>query len=202
MNEHFSKKELERQLSALCQEGKTIEAIKIYKEYTGASLKESKEFVEKFMDNGYVMPADSAKRTSGLDSVTKHELETKLFELCQKGKVLDAIRAYRDTTGEPLKESTEFVKKFIEKNNVALPKKGRCFVATACYGSYDAPEVLILRKYRDEKLLNTFLGSAFVRFYYAVSPSIARKLDKSERLKIYTRKFILGPFIKRIKLPE
>lgn len=202
MEEHLSKKELERQLSALCQQGKTIEAIKFYKESTGVSLKESKEFVEKFMDNGYVMPAAAAKRTSGLDSVTKHELETKLFDLCQKGKILDAIHVYNDTTGEPLNESTEFVKNFIKKNNIVLPKKGRCFVATACYGSYNAPEVVILRQYRDEKLLNTFLGSAFVKFYYAVSPPIAHQLNKSEKLKTYTRKFILGPIIKRIKRPE
>lgn len=47
---------------------------------------------------------------------------------------------------------------------------GGCFVATAVYGSYDCPEVWVLRRWRDAELMSTPLGRAFVRTYYAFSP--------------------------------
>jgi hypothetical protein len=58
-----------------------------------------------------------------------------------------------------------------------------CFIATACYGNYDAPEVLVLRQYRDDKLLKTFFGKVFVKFYYSVSPFFATLISKSDTLK-------------------
>ena len=56
------------------------------------------------------------------------------------------------------------------------PKKGGCFIATAVYGSYNAPEVIILRKFRDNFLLNYFMGRIFITFYYKISPPIAYKV--------------------------
>lgn len=55
---------------------------------------------------------------------------------------------------------------------------GGCYIATAAYGSYDAPEVMVLRKFRDERLQKTRLGRAFIAFYYAISPALARQLPK------------------------
>ncbi|HXG64847.1 MAG TPA: CFI-box-CTERM domain-containing protein [Blastocatellia bacterium] len=49
-------------------------------------------------------------------------------------------------------------------------KKSGCFIATAAYGSAFAPEVLIFRQFRDEILLNSTKGRAFITFYYAISP--------------------------------
>ncbi len=43
----------------------------------------------------------------------------------------------------------------------------RCFVATAVYGDVDAPEVVALRKFRDETLSQTALGRAAVDIYYS-----------------------------------
>ncbi len=51
---------------------------------------------------------------------------------------------------------------------------GGCYVATAVYGSYDCPEVWTLRRFRDNTLAKTFLGRAFIRIYYATSPTIVR----------------------------
>lgn len=84
------------------------------------------------------------------------------------------------------------------KDNPNYIKSG-CFIATACYGDYDAPEVLILRKYRDERLLTNWLGSLFVRFYYAVSPSIARCLEKSDMVKSFIRNYFLRPIVRQIQ---
>lgn len=49
-----------------------------------------------------------------------------------------------------------------------------CYVATCVYGSYDCPQVWTLRRFRDNTLAKTFFGRAFIRTYYAVSPTIVK----------------------------
>ncbi|MFN7728872.1 MAG: CFI-box-CTERM domain-containing protein [Bdellovibrio sp.] len=70
----------------------------------------------------------------------------------------------------------------------ASEKKGGCFVATSAFENSAAPEVLILRNWRDESLRNSILGQAFIWFYYRISPPIAWFLDKNPRLKPVVRK--------------
>ena len=53
-------------------------------------------------------------------------------------------------------------------------KSGGCYVATAVYGSYDCPEVWTLRRYRDNTLASTWYGRAFIKTYYAVSPTLVK----------------------------
>ena len=53
-------------------------------------------------------------------------------------------------------------------------KKGGCYVATCVYGSYDCPEVWTLRRFRDNTLGSTWYGRAFIRTYYAISPTIVK----------------------------
>lgn len=65
---------------------------------------------------------------------------------------------------------------------------GGCYVATAVYGSYDAPEVLVLRKFRDERLRQTLLGRVFIDVYYAVSPPLARHLPRYRSLSAWIRR--------------
>jgi cold shock CspA family protein len=48
-----------------------------------------------------------------------------------------------------------------------------CFIATAVYGDSDAPEVMTLRRFRDQVLIPNVLGQALVRSYYRLSPPIA-----------------------------
>lgn len=54
--------------------------------------------------------------------------------------------------------------------NEITVEAGRCYVATAVYGSYDCPQVWMLRRYRDYTLSETWYGRAFIRTYYAISP--------------------------------
>lgn len=53
-------------------------------------------------------------------------------------------------------------------------KSGGCYVATAVYGSYDCPQVWTLRRYRDYTLAETWYGRAFIRTYYAISPTLVK----------------------------
>ena len=54
---------------------------------------------------------------------------------------------------------------------------GGCLIATAAYGSEMAPQVQLLREIRDNQLMNTESGSAFMsgfnELYYTFSPTIA-----------------------------
>ena len=58
-----------------------------------------------------------------------------------------------------------------------------CYVATAVYGSYDCPEVWTLRRYRDYTLSSSWYGRAFIRTYYAISPTLVKWFGHTEWFK-------------------
>jgi len=58
-----------------------------------------------------------------------------------------------------------------------------CYVATAVYGSYDCPEVWTLRRYRDHTLAENRYGRAFIKIYYAVSPTLVKWFGQTEWFK-------------------
>ncbi len=62
-------------------------------------------------------------------------------------------------------------------------QSGGCYVATAVYGSYDCPEVWTLRRYRDDVLASTWYGRAFIRIYYAVSPTLVKWFGQTDWFK-------------------
>lgn len=73
-----------------------------------------------------------------------------------------------------------------------VQQKSGCYIATAVYGSYDAPQVLSLRRFRDEKLAQTFAGRVFIRLYYALSPTAARHLERASVLNRLSRRALDG----------
>ena len=77
---------------------------------------------------------------------------------------------------------------------------GFCFIATAAYGSYLDPHVVVLRDFRDHYLLTNPVGTAFVEFYYRASPPVADYIRQHEWAKILTRA-ILTPLVYGIEYP-
>ena len=65
----------------------------------------------------------------------------------------------------------------IPSETPTTPNGGGCLIATATYGSELAPQVQQLRELRDNHLLQTESGTAFMKtfndFYYSFSPTIA-----------------------------
>jgi hypothetical protein len=66
------------------------------------------------------------------------------------------------------------------------PKSG-CFIATVCYGNYEAKEVIVLRHFRDTILLKSYIGKLLVVTYYFLSPPLAKFISKYDLLKNLTR---------------
>jgi len=64
---------------------------------------------------------------------------------------------------------------------------GGCFIATAAYGDFSAPEVVILREFRDSHMKGNSLGEAFVDAYYRFSPPMARFIDDHAWMKPVVR---------------
>lgn len=68
-----------------------------------------------------------------------------------------------------------------------------CFVATAAHGDYDAPEVRVLRRFRDEYLLASAPGRAFVDAYYEHGPAAADWIAEREWARSATRAALAAP---------
>ena len=63
-----------------------------------------------------------------------------------------------------------------QAKNPIKTSTSNCFIATACYRDLYAPEVILLRKFRDEILNKHFFGRIFIKFYYATSPYVYLQL--------------------------
>ncbi|MBQ5970307.1 MAG: hypothetical protein IJL52_09380 [Clostridia bacterium] len=62
-----------------------------------------------------------------------------------------------------------------------------CYIATCVYGSYDCPQVWTLRRFRDETLKRSAPGRAFVRVYYALSPTLVRRFGHTDLFQRFWR---------------
>jgi hypothetical protein len=82
---------------------------------------------------------------------------------------------------------------------------GGCLIATATYGSEMSPQVQQLRELRDNQLLNTESGSAFMstfnNVYYSFSPVIA-DMERESPLFKEAIKIAITPMISSLSLME
>jgi hypothetical protein len=74
-----------------------------------------------------------------------------------------------------------------------------CYIATMAYGDYDHPQVLVLRRFRDDILDKSYIGKSFIRFYYHYSPKLVTLLQNKKNANIIIRK-ILNLLINLIQL--
>ena len=89
----------------------------------------------------------------------------------------------KDTEKERIQSYIEKIKKYdteykepdvdADLREPETPKKG-CYIATAVYGTYDCPELWMLRRFRDNILAKTWYGRKLVSFYYFISPKMVK----------------------------
>jgi len=77
-----------------------------------------------------------------------------------------------------------------------------CFIATAAYGTDTAPEIDVLRDFRDRVLLPNCLGAQIVAGYYAVSPPIAGFIAENELLRTLVREILVNPVVTVLNLTQ
>ena len=70
-----------------------------------------------------------------------------------------------------------------------------CFIATAAYGTPTAPELDILRAFRDEVLLQNSLGTRLVALYYGISPPLADFISEHELVRTLVRELLVDPAV-------
>ncbi len=77
-------------------------------------------------------------------------------------------------------------------------KKEGCYIATMVYGSYDHPQVMQLRKFRDENLAASYAGRILITLYYKISPQLGKVLKNKPAIHSIIRS-LLNTFIGAIK---
>ncbi len=110
---------------------------------------------------------------------------------------------------EQVVEETVVEEQVVEEKVVATQeseeKGGGCLIATATYGTELAPQVQLLREIRDNSLLQTESGSAFMGtfndIYYTFSPTIADYERESPIFKEAV-KFAITPMITTLSIME
>ncbi len=100
---------LEEQLAQLLEQGHKIEAIKLYRERTGAGLAEAKKAVEQMQVD--VVFAES-------------DIEEQLLELLRQGHKIEAIKTYRQRTRSGLKDAKEAVEALAAKHGLETRHAG------------------------------------------------------------------------------
>ncbi|MDC4212382.1 MAG: hypothetical protein MT333_03910 [Candidatus Nitrosopumilus limneticus] len=124
-------------------------------------------------DTGYT----SQQEGTSLPVLTSEQTTTEL----QLTEIVSVEMTSEEMTSMTQEESKEYTSEPIAEEVVATQESeengGGCLIATATYGSELAPQVQLLREIRDNQLLNTESGSAFMKtfndIYYTFSPTIA-----------------------------
>lgn len=81
-----------------------------------------------------------------------------------------------------------------QKPGVQKDKQKRCFIATSAYGSASAPQVLVLKQFRDQYLRAKPWGEWGLSLYYLLSPNLAAVMDQLPALRLLAR-VLLTPII-------
>ena len=94
------------------------------------------------------------------------------------------------TTRSNFRDIREKLGMMTQSRTTSSSTSSGCYIATMVYGEYDAPQVLVLRKYRDEVLLSSIIGRIVVKYYYHISPWFVEKTKNMGALKFILRNIL------------
>lgn len=186
---------LNQRIIEIAQTTGKLNAIKYCKDNTGWNLNQCKEYVEQLVDKGQADQWETAQSMNVAGGEESGTMAQRIIEIARTRGKLHAVKYYKDQTGKGLKESLEYVDKIVPPG--VYKKTEGCFIATACYGDYNAKEVVVLRHYRDNVLRQTKAGRLIVQLYYQLSPGLARFIQDKALVKKTIRQYILQPLVKK-----
>ena len=139
---------------------------------------------EAYLDNYEFLEAPLAEVNPSLMKTIEDNMREELRNMIQSGAsyteiktqilfiIADLETAHDAVTTVPTANAAPVV-----ATQESSEEGGGCLIATAAYGSEMAPQVQLLREIRDNQLMNTESGSAFMsgfnELYYSFSPTIA-----------------------------
>jgi len=118
----------ERELRSLLQQGRKIEAIKLYRELTGAGLAEAKHAMDAMLaDTNLRMPLpEPASSGEALD------VEAELLRLLHEGQKIEAIKRYREWSGAGLKDAKDAVEALAARHGIVAKSAGCLSMLALC----------------------------------------------------------------------
>ena len=135
----------------------------------------------------------------GADIHARADVERKSpFEMAEE-KQLESLSQYMLENSVPVEQINQKLdapaKEMNRNTSGAKPNEtGRqCFIATATYGTPYAPEVILLKEFRDNILCRSFLGRICVRAYEKISPPLSDMISQSRIARKLIRLGIVGP---------
>lgn len=148
------------------------------------SLPESLYNLDKATLCGEVTGTGTSARVSGLENGVAYRIVLVMVDEYRNATALDLGEA----TPQPVRDGWEH---YLEDGNA---DGGFCFVATATYGNYDHPFVVILRNFRDSTLAHSSWGRSFISWYYANSPGLAAFIAEHESAR-FVSYIALAPLV-------
>ena len=142
-----------------------------------------------------------AELNSAQENFTPSQIDSLSAKLTQARNLIATIRRMdmsSATKNRLLTNITSIVSSDVQIKAAIEKRSSGCYIATMVYGSYEHPQVLILREYRDQKLSRSTLGRAFIKSYYAASPYFVVALKNHHRINKLIRS-ILNVFIRSLK---
>ena len=110
-------------------------------------------------------------------------------------KMSNEIRSLTELNIDIPQDNTKIVSP--ANTSTSTQKSEGCYIATMVYGSYNHPQVLVLRWYRDSILKRKLWGRLFVRVYYHISPKLVLVLKGNNVINKVIR-IILDKQVQRI----
>ena len=145
-------------------------------------------------------------RSITTDSDGNFELEFRIPQTATLGNYQVVVSTVIDNVPTITTATFEVVGKgegVTQADRVVEEKKGGCLIATAAFGSEMAPQIQFLREIRDNTVLQTESGSAFMtgfnQFYYSFSPAVA-DYERENQVFKETVKLALTPLLTSLTL--
>ncbi len=166
----------------------------ISKNHYGQFLQSAKSFVNDckvpLEEIGKVLGAEDETYLSLSNAVASNAMGMCIVyanEIHKPADVLDILKTVKTFAMEPdLRERFNNNFKILlgnlanqELSNLTKQsQKSGCYIATMVYGDYDAPQVLVLRRFRDDVLSQVGPGRFLIKIYYRLSPGFVNRFGR------------------------